>query len=177
MFNMLLNLVDRIVFTAFFIIGVQLPAFIIQYSQRLSGHVNEAKHQVLQFQAIADLQYQGNLQALISHYKSLNDETMAQTATLLINTIERHQLLEQQLNLLLNSPFIEKIYYFFVYLNQPMAQATLEQFVLAIPLEIPALVTGAVSAFAASFCVFGFNRVCQLCLKRINKSKHQIHSH
>ena len=175
MFNMLLNLVDRIVFTAFFIAGVQLPAFIIQYSQRLSGHVNEAKHQVLQFQAIADLQYQGDLQALISHYKSLNDETMAQTASLLINSIERQQLLEQQLNLLLNSPFIEKIYYFFIHLNQPMAQATLEQFVLAIPLEIPALVTGAVFAFGASLCLFSVNKGCRYCARKVfggNKHRH-----
>ena len=42
MLKILSTLFDRCLFTLTFILGLQLPEFIQQYSQRLSGHLNEA---------------------------------------------------------------------------------------------------------------------------------------
>lgn len=52
--KLITTLFDRILFTVSFILGVQAPEFMQQYIQRLSGHLDEAKHQLQQFQLIAD---------------------------------------------------------------------------------------------------------------------------
>ena len=143
MSNIFTKVLDRCLFTFSFIIGVQLPEFMQQYSQRLSGHLNEASHHLSQFQFIADSQYQGSLASLISRYQENTDVAIQQTGDLIAELVTRIESFERQLSHIQQGELHQRLYYFFTELDSEMAQATLHQFQLAIPLETHALMLGA----------------------------------
>ena len=147
MLKFISTIFDRILFTLSFIVGVQLPEFMQQYMQRLSGHLNEAKFQLQQFQTIADLQFNGDLTLMIERYQVNADQAIAQTGNVIQAMSERVSTFEYQLSQLQNTDYFNKLYNFVFQLDVPMAQATLESFQLAVPIEINALSTGVFFAF------------------------------
>jgi len=132
MFTLLTNLFDRCVFTFFFIIGVQLPEFIQQYAQRLSGHLNEALLQLNAFQLIANHHFDGNLSLMIEKYTNNSEPSIKETGHLILSTSNRVSELQAHL--------------FLTEHDSSMIQATLQQFQLAIPLNLSALSTGTIFA-------------------------------
>lgn len=140
------TLFDRVLFTVCFIAGVQLPEFIQQYGQRLSGHLNEARRHLEQFQYIANVQYEGSLSKLVDNYLANNDEAIQQTGELVTSLQEREALLQTNMLGLQDSNYVNRILNFFEHLDTEMAQATFQQYVLAIPIEVNALITGLVVA-------------------------------
>jgi len=141
--NIFTKLLDRCLFTFSFIVGVQLPEFVQQYSQRLSGHLNEASHHLSQFQAIADSQYQGSLLTLISRYQANSDIAIVQTGDVIAELMTRIELFELQLSHLQQGDLYQRLYYFIIEMDIELARATAFQFQLAIPLETQALLLGA----------------------------------
>jgi len=140
------TLVDRFLFTVSFIIGVQLPEFIVQYTHRLSGHLNEARYQLQQFQLIANNHFQGDLGMMIKRYQENTEASIVETGNLIIGTKERITYLEQHLTNMTQTELVHKFYAFFTEYDFVMAQATLQQFQMAIPLNYAALSTGAIIA-------------------------------
>ncbi|WDE09593.1 DUF2937 family protein [Thalassomonas haliotis] len=141
--KMLATLIDRCLFTVFFILGLQLPEFMQQYMQRLSGHLHEAHYQLDQFQAIADSQFQGNLQALIERYQSNSDNVFQQTGQMIENLVLRIDGFNQSLTNLQQGDYLNRLYYFVTQIDPELATATLKQYQLAVPLDMHALATGA----------------------------------
>lgn len=142
MFKLIKEIIDKILFTISFIIGVQLPAFINAYKQRLSGHLNEAHAQLDRFQQISEFQYGGDLQLLISHYLKNTDFSIQQTGQLiadLVNKVEYYQVLLKQLE---DPSYINQLYSFITHIDINLAKATLNYFVLALPIESNAILTG-----------------------------------
>ena len=146
MLKVLIRLIDRCLFTCVFIIGVQLPEFIQQYSQRLSGHLNEALMQLNSFQLIADRHFEGNLSIMINKYLINSEPSIKETANIIVNTSNRVSDLQTHLFNLEETEYIKRLYYFITEYDASMAQATLQQFQLAIPLSLSALLTGATFA-------------------------------
>lgn len=142
----LTNLIDRCLFTCVFILGVQLPEFIQQYSQRLSGHLNEALMQLNEFQLIANRHFEGNLSNMIDKYLINSEPSIKETANIIVNTSNRVSDLQTHLFNLEEAEYIKRLYYFINDYNASMAQATFQQFQLAIPLNLSALLTGAIFA-------------------------------
>ena len=52
-FSFLESLLDRIISVAGALIFAQMPAFIVQYQQRLGGHVDELKHLIGKYKSYA----------------------------------------------------------------------------------------------------------------------------
>lgn len=171
---MLSRMIDRIIFTFCFILGVQVPEFIQQYSQRLSGHLNEAKHHLQQFQFIADTQYQGDLPSLIINYQDNSDKAIKQTGELVESLIARVEVFSSEIRQLEQTNYIDRVLYFFKQLDPEMTYATAKQFSLAIPLTPSALLTGITFALAIIITKFLFifllRRTYQL-LKNIKRKK------
>ena len=128
---------------------MQLPEFVQQYSQRLSGHLNEALQHLQQFQFIADSQSQGSLTELIQRYLSNSDPVIVQTGQLINTLTARIAELDSSVNFLQQSNYWQRLYYFFSEFEPAIVQATAQQFVMAIPLEPNALLTGVLIAFTA----------------------------
>lgn len=152
MFSMINNLIDRCFFTLTFIAGVQLPAFIHHYIQQLSGHLNEAKQQLSQFQTLADQHYQGDITLLIKGYKSNGEQVIVETGTLVEQLLERVQLLTLQLEQLSQVDYLTTVFNFIKQVDITIARQTVEHFVLSIPLTSNALITGLV--LAVGFLMF-----------------------
>lgn len=161
MIKIFAGLIDRCLFTCVFIIGVQLPEFIQQYSQRLSGHLNEALMQLNEFQLIADRHFKGDLSSMIEKYLVNREPSIKETANIIVNTSRRASDLQAHLFNLEETEYIKRVFYFITEYDISMAQATLQQFQLAIPLNLSALLTGAIFALCIvimSHLLFGLSK-------------------
>lgn len=149
MLTIINTVIDRCFFTITFILGVQLPEFIQQYQQRLSGHLNEAKLQLAQFETIAQQHFDGSLVSMITRYKSNNEASIVNTGELIERLLERIQYLTAHLEQINTTNYLDSLYRFIRHLDQQIAIATAEHFSMAIPLELEAIATGAVIAITA----------------------------
>ena len=168
--KMLATLIDRCLFTLFFILGIQLPEFMQQYMQRLSGHLHEAHYQLGQFQAIADNQFQGNLLALIERYQSNGDEVFRQTGHMVENLMQRIEGFNLSLNHLQQGDYLNRLYYFITEIDPELAAATLEQYQLAVPLDIDAFASGAILAILLLFLTSLLSTVIKRLIRRLSVS-------
>ncbi|WP_206485674.1 DUF2937 family protein [Thalassotalea sp. G2M2-11] len=148
MLGFLNQLLDKCIFTVVFICGVQLPEFINQYSQRLSGHLNEANLQLAQFKQLAELHHQGNLHLLIRAYKQNSDPSVVDTATIIEQLVSRVNYLQQHLHNMLSPSYWQKIQQLVINGDVSIMEQTAKIFSLAIPLELTALATGAILALS-----------------------------
>lgn len=144
--RLLFSSLDHILFTLSFLIGVQLPEFIQQYTQLINGKLAEANFHLSKFQSVADIHFNGDLRLLMSRYQENNDPAISQTGKMVAELEERVTYLEHIFTQLTQSTYLEKIYYFTTQLDIESATLVVQHYVLAIPLNIEALVTGAVCA-------------------------------
>lgn len=150
MFHFFGKTIDRVLFAVNFIIAVQLPAFIQQYSQRIAGHLDEAKLQLGNYQFIADQHYQGDLGKLVGQYQANSDPSIEAIGTLVNQLVLRTTELSQKVAHLQQSDYLDRMYYFFIDMDMSILQALIPSFQLSIPMETNALVTGFVFAIMIS---------------------------
>jgi len=72
---------DRIILLVGVVAAGCVPSFIVQYRQRLDGRLEQVLMDLAPFQAIADHEYQGNLQQLVEHHLQSTDPTFHQEGT------------------------------------------------------------------------------------------------
>jgi hypothetical protein len=142
MSKILFNLFDRCLFTITFITGVQLPEFIQQYLQRASGHLNEAQYQLAKFSEIADDHFDSDIIVMLQQYKMNEEQSIVHTGRAIEQLLNRVEYLDAHLKLLQQTDYIHKLYNFFLHIDISIAQATLHQYQLAIPLNSAAVLTG-----------------------------------
>ncbi len=143
------NILDRCFFTVTFIIGVQLPEFMQQYQQRLAGHLNEAQLQLAQFQDIAQQHFDGSLITMITRYKNNSEASIISTGELIERLSTRVEYLTTHLAQINTTDYVNSIYQFIWHLDKQIAAGTVENFSMAIPLELHAIATGATLAITA----------------------------
>ncbi|GIU19493.1 hypothetical protein TUM4644_07350 [Shewanella colwelliana] len=73
MIRRLMDYLRLLLFVCGVLLGVQVPAFVDQYGQRLQAHTIEAKHSLAEFQRDADRFFDGDIEKLISHYQQNPD--------------------------------------------------------------------------------------------------------
>jgi len=156
MLKILSTLFDRCLFTLTFILGLQLPEFIQQYSQRLSGHLNEALLQLGDYQEIADRHFDGNLKLMVDKYLTNSEASINETAHVISKVTERVKDLQSHLTNLQDAEYINRVFYFITEFDESMAQATIQQYQLAIPLSLSALISGTLFAL----CIVIFIHLC-----------------
>lgn len=140
------RLFDHFVFTVSFLIGVQLPEFIQQYTQLISGKLAEANYHLQKFQSVADIHFNGEITTLIRHYLNNIDPAIKHTGSIASDVFSRVEVYNNQLLLLSNGSYLDKVYYFIKYIDIESAQLTLQNYQLAIPLTLEALSTGGICA-------------------------------
>jgi len=167
MFTIINNIIDRCFFTVSFIIAMQLPEFIQQYIQRLSGHLNEAKFQLTQFQKIAEEHYQGSLSTMIVRYKENSEQSINNTADLIELLAVRIANYQNHMTQLTENDYLNTLFQFITNFDLYIAQTTAEQYALALPLNINAISTGAVIAIA----LLVIKELCLMLLKRVFRKR------
>ncbi|WP_426357650.1 DUF2937 family protein [Pseudocolwellia sp. HL-MZ19] len=170
MLRILSTLFDRCLFTLTFIIGLQLPEFIQQYSQRLSGHLNEALLQLSDYQLIADRHFDGKLSLMVDKYLTNSEPSINETGNIISKVSDRVTDLQGHLSNLQDVEYIKRVFYFVTEFDESMAQATIQQYQLAIPLSLPALISGAIFALCiVLFIHLSLNASKSVCRKVFNK--------
>lgn len=167
MLTLINTLIDRCMFTLMFILGVQLPEFINQYIQRLSGHLEESKKQLLNYQSLAEQYFDGNITLLIKQYKSNSDPIIVDSASVIEQLVQRTHYLSTHLNAINTEDYFQQLLQFATQFDAQLVTKTAEFYQLAIPLNINALSTGGM--IAALFIVF--NWCCSTCYKRYIKKQ------
>ena len=170
MLRILSTLFDRCLFTLTFILGLQLPEFIQQYSQRLSGHLNEALSQLSDYQVIADRHFEGKLTLMIDKYLTNSEPSINETAHIISKVSDRVTDLQGHLANLQDTEYVKRVFYFVTEFDESMAQATIQQYQLSIPLSLPALISGVLFALCiVLFTHFSLSASKSVCRKAFNK--------
>ena len=77
------------------LIGIQVPAFMDQYEQRLEAHQLEAKLNLAEFQRDADRFFDGDIGQLIRHYRQNNDPVVNAGSDSIESIYQRYLLLTE----------------------------------------------------------------------------------
>lgn len=129
---------DRLSMVAGALIGTQIPEFFQQYTQRLSGHEAELHQQVGKMTEMASLSGK-NLDQYLAKFMSSSDPDFAAQGVFMKEIVTRWEDFHQALAALTHAPIWSHPYYFFKYLNYPIAKATYQDFQPAINLSFEGL--------------------------------------
>jgi hypothetical protein len=155
MMSVLLALLRRgirlLLFAAMLLAGIQIPAFVTQYEQRVDAHFQEVSLNVRGFQQTADALFDGNLDALVNYYRSSNDVVFTRDAQSVANIVQRYRLLlaEQQA---MQGNALGKVWHVLTASDSSLFDETTAQYSYTIPLNATAVLWGLSVAFLMLIC-------------------------
>lgn len=132
------SLIDRlcIVFGAF--MGSQVPQFMQQYSQRLSGHVTELEHLVEQLRKTASLSHK-TLDQYIQKFLSSSDPDFVHQGHFMQGIVNRWDELNQSYLSLMQSSPLSRPFTFLYGLKSDIAGSTFDSFQPGLSLNLEGL--------------------------------------
>ncbi|HXR01243.1 MAG TPA: DUF2937 family protein [Pseudomonas sp.] len=107
---MLRSYLRLVLFTAGLLIGVQIPGFISDYSKRVEAHLIEAQKSLGGYNDTAQRFFNGDVQALIQHYRSSDDPVFRTDADNINRLLTRTQVLDREW-LALQGPWYMRAYH------------------------------------------------------------------
>ncbi|UVJ45254.1 DUF2937 family protein [Pseudomonas sp. LS1212] len=93
---MLRSYLRLVLFALGLLVGVQVPGVINDYSQRVEAHLSEARQGLKGFNETAERFFDGDLQALVAHYRASTDPVFRSDADSIASLLGRNQLLESE---------------------------------------------------------------------------------
>lgn len=166
----------QLVFTLSLLLGLQLPHFLSQYESRVQGHFQEAQLQLGQFQSLADIYFQGDLQALINKHKNSTVAVFRDEAKIIEESYQRVVYLEQKVaNISL--PLWQRLMLLTGEVKQPIFSETWLNYQANIVLNHHAIMVGIVVALLLSIMfellLFFSKKTLCYCRDRVVASKPQ----
>jgi Protein of unknown function (DUF2937) len=146
------GLIDRVLCLLGAVAFCQLPEFIQQYLQRLGGHLDEARRQLAQFEAVA-AQSQLTLPQFIERTAANTDTAVARLGGVMQSAADRVTELSAAESALRNASLWEKPFVFFSHLDPSIASATLDVYKPAVPTTVEGLVYAA-AGMITILCVY-----------------------
>ena len=178
--RILTGFIDRLVFAAGVIVFLQLPHFIDQYTQRVGGFYDAERAHLEKYQAIADQNFGGSLDALIEEFKTSSNNAVRQTGEQVATTRETMARLRSGLDRLESSDLLQKITYLATHLDYELAKSTLRVFQPGAPFSLGAFVSGVIGGMLFSLLfhvalrlfayIFTGGKNCMLKLGKYNKT-------
>jgi len=147
------SLLDKLFFAGVLLLGIQVPNFVLQYQQSMSAHYQEVSHQLLQYQAIADRFYAGDMEQLLHTHQQNSVAAIRAEAKIIADLMERYVYLQAQLDGLQNKDLLDKLGNLSGQLDADIAKEVLNHYILAFPLDLQAIYIGVVLALVASVTV------------------------
>jgi DUF2937 family protein len=133
------GLLDRLLCVFGAVAFSQIPEFMQQYLQRLGGHVDEARRQLVQFQQAAE-QSGLTLQGFISKTAVNSDSAIAKLGGVMSQAVTRVDSLETAQNALQNASLWSRPFVFLRHMDASIARATWAIFKPAVPTTMEGLV-------------------------------------
>jgi hypothetical protein len=140
--NIIAGLFDRLLFAVGFIVLMQLPNFVDHYTQRMGGFHAAMRTQLNEYQLLADRNYRGELDALISDFRASSQPAVARTGEQIDTLRHREAELGEGLVVLEGGVFLRKLAYLAGNLDLELAEGTARNFKPGLPLTAEAAVCG-----------------------------------
>lgn len=146
------GLLDRVLCLLGAVAFCQLPEFIQQYLQRLGGHLDEARRQLAQFEAVA-AQSKLTLGQFIERTSANADAAVAKLGGVMQGAVDRVAELASAEAALRNASVWEKPFVFFANLDRSIASATWDVYRPAVPTTIEGVIYAAAGMIAV-LCLY-----------------------
>ena len=136
------GLLQRLLFTFGVMLFMQLPQFIDHYSQQFSGYYLSQQTQLQQYQLIADNNFNGQLDELITDFTTSSAPAVQQVGEQVLTLQQSLPILATDLAILTEGSYTAKLRYFTTRIDPQLAENTLSLFTPGIPLSQAAITTG-----------------------------------
>ncbi|PKF62632.1 hypothetical protein CW745_04205 [Psychromonas sp. psych-6C06] len=131
----------KLTFALTLLIGLQFPHFLGQYETRLDAHYIESKAQLNQYQKLADLFFNGDLNELVKKHKN-SDIALFKAETKIIEAlVNRTEFLKQQIDKL-EGPIYQRYAFLISQVNAPLFIETQQNYEANIVLNQQAIIVG-----------------------------------
>ncbi|MEG1038535.1 MAG: DUF2937 family protein [Pseudomonas sp.] len=130
-----------LLFTFGLLVGVQVPGLINDYSQRVEAHLLESREGLKGFEATARRFFNGDLQALVRHYRSSDDPVFNSDANSIDSLLIRNRLFESEWQIL-QGPWLQRTWHVLVNADSQLREETLKGYSYQILLAPEALAWG-----------------------------------
>lgn len=172
--RVLSGFIDRILFTIGVLVFLQVPHFVDQYTQRLGGYYTSERAHLDKYQAIANKNYNGDLNKLIQDFKSSTNAAIVQTGLEIEKTRYRIVEIKKGLDVLEGSEFLPKIFYLARNIDYVITSGTMSVFRPGVPFTIEAVICGIFGGVLFSLIYNGVIRIPGLIIRKIFYTpKHQ----
>jgi len=149
---MLRSYLRLFLFAAGLLIGVQVPGLIKDYGQRVEAHRLEAQISLKGFNDTAQRFFNGDLQALLAHYRNSQDPVFRSDADSIASLLSRAQLLDREWRAL-QGPWYQRAWHVIVTADPQLRQETLDGYSYQVLLAPAAIAWGLVSALLLAWLV------------------------
>jgi hypothetical protein len=151
--------------------GIQVPAVVDQYEKRVDAHLLEALDLIAGFQQTADKYFNGDMQALVAHYKKSDDVIFRDDAVNIQFINDRVMQLQNEIQALQQSS-IFRTSHVLLTPNSKILTETIQQYSYVILINPIALIWGLVSGFiVAALLDMLFGIVGYVCVGRRKVAK------
>lgn len=130
-----------LVFAFGLLVGVQVPGFIDDYAKRVSAHLAESEQSLKGFRETAARFFNGDLNALVAHYRASTDEVMRSDAESVNHLVQRSQLLESEW-LAMQGPWYGQVLHLATAADPTLMQETLDAYTYQVLLAPQAIAWG-----------------------------------
>jgi len=142
-----------VIFSVGLLAGLQAPGFVDQYAKRIDAHAIEARESFKGFQKIADLQFGGDVEALIAKHSVDNDETFRAEAKPIKNGFERLQRFERESSIMRNIDIWQRVKHLVLAGDRETITETYKNFSPVIVLDKQSAICG-ISVAAGLYLLF-----------------------
>lgn len=167
LFRLTQTFLDKLIFALGIFAGSQLPGFIIQYRQRLGGHLEQAKKQLKSFQEIAEKFHGGSIESLISKHLTSTDPTFNSEGIIIRNSLNEVNRLSESYKAL-DSNLPGQIKFLLFNTDWQIALQTWEIYEPGLILTPQAVIFALLSGFLLSLLFYGLIKTFGLFGSRIN---------
>ncbi|MDD0844211.1 DUF2937 family protein [Pseudomonas sp. Gutcm_11s] len=130
-----------LVFAFGLLVGVQVPGFVADYAKRVDAHRAESEQSLLGFRETAAKFFNGDLNALVAHYRASTDEVMRSDADSVEHLVSRYTLLEAEW-LAMQGPWYAQIWHLSTDADQALLQETYDAYTYQVLLAPQAIFWG-----------------------------------
>lgn len=155
------GLLDRIFVLVGAFAGSQVPSFMQQYANRMSGHIDELKYQVQLWTQMASISGK-SLQAYIQKFSTNSDQEFSRHGEYMETAIHRLNDLTQSYQVIQESSLWSRPFLFVSHLNSSVFKATLHAYVPQMTLTIE----GACYTLVGFIIGYGFFQILRLLFSR-----------
>ena len=155
---MLLSYLRLVLFAIGLLVGVQVPGFINDYAKRVEAHLIEAQTGLRGFESTAQQFFNGDLQALVAHYRASEDPVFRSDANSLGTLLDRQVALDKQFQAM-QGPWYMRALQVAYAADPAIRQETIDTYSYQVLLSPTAIGWAMAGALLFSFIIEGFLRL------------------